>query len=43
MPLLWVFFVILDGVEKFGLIGLFIGQALMALVMKWSDMTEAES
>ena len=44
LPFLWVLFGILGGVEVFGLIGLFIGPALMALVvMMWSDMTEAES
>jgi predicted PurR-regulated permease PerM len=44
LPFLWVLFSILGGVEVFGLIGLFIGPALMALVvMLWSDMTEAES
>ncbi len=44
LPFLWVLFSILGGVEVFGLIGLFIGPALMALVMMmWGDMTEAES
>jgi predicted PurR-regulated permease PerM len=44
LPFLWVLFSILGGVEVFGLIGLFIGPALMALVMMmWDDMTEAES
>lgn len=41
LPFLWVLFSILGGVEVFGLIGLFIGPALMALVMMmWDDMTE---
>jgi predicted PurR-regulated permease PerM len=41
LPFLWVLFGILGGVEVFGLIGLFIGPALMALVvMMWGDMTE---
>lgn len=41
LPFLWVLFGILGGVEVFGLIGLFIGPALMALVvMMWSDMTK---
>ncbi len=41
LPFLWVLFGILGGVEVFGLIGLFIGPALMALViMMWSDMTD---
>jgi len=40
LPFLWVLLGILGGVEVFGLIGLFIGPALMALVvMMWSDMT----
>ena len=40
LPFLWVLFGILGGVEVFGLIGLFIGPALMALViMMWDDMT----
>lgn len=43
LPFLWVLFGILGGVEVFGLIGLFIGPALMALViMMWSDMTETD-
>jgi predicted PurR-regulated permease PerM len=41
LPFLWVLFGILGGVEVFGLIGLFIGPALMALVMTmWRDLTE---
>jgi predicted PurR-regulated permease PerM len=44
LPFLWVLFGILGGVEVFGLIGLIIGPALMALVMMiWNDMMEAES
>lgn len=44
LPFLWVLFGILGGVEVFGLIGLFIGPALMALVvMMWNDMTEVEN
>jgi predicted PurR-regulated permease PerM len=43
LPFLWVLFGILGGVEVFGLIGLFIGPALMALVvMMWGDLTEPE-
>jgi predicted PurR-regulated permease PerM len=43
LPFLWVFFGILAGVEVFGLIGLFIGPALMALVMMmWNDLTIAK-
>ena len=42
LPFLWVLFSILGGVEVFGLIGIFIGPALMAMViMMWSDMTES--
>ncbi len=44
LPFLWVLFGILGGVDVFGLIGLFIGPALMALVvMMWGDMTKIES
>jgi predicted PurR-regulated permease PerM len=44
LPFLWVLFGILGGVEVFGLLGLFIGPALMALVvMMWKDMTESET
>jgi predicted PurR-regulated permease PerM len=40
LPFLWVLFGILGGVEVFGLIGLFVGPALMALVMTmWRDLT----
>ncbi len=43
LPFLWVLFGILGGVEVFGLIGLFVGPALMALVtMMWSDMTREQ-
>ena len=43
LPFLWVLFGILGGVEVFGLIGLFVGPALMALVvMMWGDLTEPE-
>jgi len=41
LPFLWVLLSILGGMEVFGLIGIFIGPALMAMViMMWSDMTE---
>ena len=44
LPFLWVLLGILGGVEVFGLIGLFIGPALMALVvMMWNDLTEAKN
>lgn len=40
LPFLWVLLGILGGVEVFGLIGLFVGPALMALVMTmWRDLT----
>jgi predicted PurR-regulated permease PerM len=43
LPFLWVFFGILGGLEVFGLIGLFIGPALMAMfLMIWSDVTKIE-
>ncbi len=43
LPFLWVLFGILGGVEVFGLIGLFVGPALMALVtMMWHDMTREQ-
>ncbi len=43
LPFLWVLFGILGGVEVFGLIGLFVGPALMALViMMWNDLTGNE-
>lgn len=41
LPFLWVLLGILGGVEVFGLIGLFVGPALMALLMTmWRDLTE---
>ncbi len=43
LPFLPVLFGILGGLEVFGLIGLFIGPALMALVMTmWRDLTGPE-
>ena len=43
LPFLWILFGILGGVEVFGLIGLFAGPALMALViMMWRDLTGNE-
>ena len=43
LPFLWILFGILGGVEVFGLIGLFVGPALMALViMMWRDLTGTE-
>ena len=41
LPFLWVLFGILGGVETWGLVGLFVGPALMAaLVLLWRDYTE---
>ena len=42
LPFLWVLLGILGGVESFGLLGLFIGPAIMAaLVLLWREFTEA--
>jgi predicted PurR-regulated permease PerM len=44
LPFLWALLSILGGVEVFGLIGLFLGPALMSMViMMWKDMTESMS
>ncbi len=41
LPFLWVLFGILGGVETWGLVGLFVGPALMAaLVLLWREFTE---
>ncbi|MCJ2144612.1 AI-2E family transporter [Methylobacterium sp. E-066] len=41
LPFLWVLLGILGGVETFGLLGLFVGPAVMAaLVLLWRDFTE---
>lgn len=41
LPFLWVLLGILGGVETFGLLGLFLGPAVMAaLVMLWRDLAE---
>ncbi|MFE1598062.1 AI-2E family transporter [Methylobacterium sp. ID0610] len=43
LPFLWVLLGILGGVESFGLLGLFLGPAVMAaLVLLWRDYTEGE-
>ncbi len=42
LPFLWVLFGILGGVETWGVVGLFIGPALMAaLIMLWREFLEA--
>ena len=42
LPFLWVLFGILGGVETWGVVGLFIGPALMAaLIMLWRDFLAA--
>ena len=44
LPFLWVLFGILGGVETWGIVGLFIGPALMAaLIMLWRDFTQGEA
>ena len=41
LPFLWVLLGILGGVETFGLLGLFLGPAIMAaLILLWRDWTE---
>ena len=41
LPFLWVLLGILGGVETFGLVGLFVGPAVMAaLILLWRDFTE---
>jgi predicted PurR-regulated permease PerM len=42
LPFLWVLLGILGGLETFGIIGLFLGPAIMAaLISLWRDWTEA--
>ena len=42
LPFLWVLLGILGGVESFGLLGLFVGPAVMAvLVMLWREWVAA--
>lgn len=44
LPFLWVLLGILGGVESFGLLGLFLGPAVMAaLVLLWRDFTQPET
>lgn len=41
LPFLWVLFGILGGVETWGLLGLFLGPAIMAaLILLWREWTE---
>lgn len=43
LPFLWVLLGILGGVESFGLLGLFLGPAVMAaLILLWREFTEGE-
>nr|WP_238201278.1 AI-2E family transporter [Methylobacterium aerolatum] len=43
LPFLWVLLGILGGVETFGLLGLFLGPAVMAaLVLLWREFTEGQ-
>ncbi|MCI9879375.1 MULTISPECIES: AI-2E family transporter [Methylobacterium] len=43
LPFLWVLLGILGGVETFGLLGLFLGPAVMAaLILLWRDFTQTE-
>jgi predicted PurR-regulated permease PerM len=42
LPFLWVLLGILGGLETFGLLGLFLGPAVMAgLISVWRDWIEA--
>ena len=44
LPFLWVLLGILGGLETFGLLGLFLGPAVMAaFISVWRDWTEARS
>jgi predicted PurR-regulated permease PerM len=44
LPFLWVLLGILGGLETFGIIGLFLGPAIMAaLISLWRDWTELPS
>ncbi|WP_150295257.1 AI-2E family transporter [Sphingobium estronivorans] len=44
VPFLWVLIGILGGVERFGLLGLFIGPATMAaLILLWREFTSADA
>ncbi len=44
LPFLWVLLGILGGVESFGLLGLFLGPAVMAaLMLLWREFTDTES
>jgi predicted PurR-regulated permease PerM len=44
LPFLWVLLGILGGLETFGVIGLFLGPAIMAaLISLWRDWTETDT
>lgn len=44
LPFIWVLLGILGGVETFGLLGLFLGPALMAVIhLLWRDWTKTEN
>ncbi len=44
LPFLWVLLGILGGVEAWGLLGLFLGPAIMAaLILLWREWTQEES
>jgi len=44
LPFIWVLFGILGGVEAWGLLGLFVGPAVMAaLILLWREATDARS
>ncbi|GJD75056.1 AI-2E family transporter [Methylobacterium goesingense] len=44
LPFLWVLLGILGGVETFGLLGLFLGPAVMAaLILLWRDFTQGDA
>jgi predicted PurR-regulated permease PerM len=44
LPFLWVLLGILGGVETFGLLGLFLGPAVMAaLILLWREFTGGET
>jgi len=43
LPFIWVLFGILGGVTTWGLLGLFLGPAIMAaLILLWREWTETD-